>query len=77
MSNNKLKDWAEIDRLTALPGLEELLLVGNPLYNEFRDNSATQQYRLEVGSRGMFSSGRLQRSACWGGGGGAAGGAPG
>lgn len=29
-------------------GLEELLLVGNPLYNEFKENNALQQYRIEV-----------------------------
>jgi hypothetical protein len=48
MSNNKLKDWAELERLSALPGLEELLLIGNPLYNEFKDNNAIPQYRVEV-----------------------------
>lgn len=29
--------------------LEELLLVGNPLYNEYRDNNAIPDYRVEVG----------------------------
>ena len=48
MSNNKLKDWTELDRLSALQGLEELLLLGNPLYNEFKDNNALPQYRIEV-----------------------------
>lgn len=31
LSNNRLKDWAEVDRLAALEALEDLLLVGNPL----------------------------------------------
>jgi dynein light chain 1 len=48
MSNNKIKDWVEIDRLAALGKLEDLLLVGNPLYNDFRDNNATADYRIEV-----------------------------
>lgn len=47
-SNNKIKDWAEVDRLTGLPELEDLLLVGNPLYNEWKDNNALAQYRVEV-----------------------------
>jgi dynein light chain 1, axonemal len=33
-SNNKLKDWGEIDRLSGLPDLEELLLLGNPIAND-------------------------------------------
>lgn len=48
-SNNRIKDWAEIDRLSALPELEDLLLVGNPLYNEWKENGALPQYRIEVG----------------------------
>ncbi|EFN54314.1 hypothetical protein CHLNCDRAFT_135528 [Chlorella variabilis] len=47
-SNNRIKDWAEIDRLSALPELEDLLLVGNPLYNEWKENGALPQYRIEV-----------------------------
>jgi dynein light chain 1 len=47
-SNNKIKDWAELDRLSGLAELEDLLLVGNPLYNEWKDNGALPQYRIEV-----------------------------
>ena len=47
-SNNRIKDWAEVERLAALPGLEDLLLVGNPLYNEWKDINALPQYRIEV-----------------------------
>jgi dynein light chain 1 len=47
-SNNRIKDWAEVERLAALPGLEDLLLVGNPLYTEWKDNIALPQYRIEV-----------------------------
>jgi len=30
-SNNKIKDWAEVDRLAGLKHLEDLLLTGNPV----------------------------------------------
>ncbi len=48
VSNNKVKDWAEVDRLTALPSLEELLLVGNPLHTDFKDRGALPEFRQEV-----------------------------
>lgn len=28
--------------------LEDLLLVGNPLYNDYKDNNALSEYRIEV-----------------------------
>jgi len=48
VSNNRLKDWGEVARLAALPCLEDLLLVGNPLQAEARDSGTLPQYRLEV-----------------------------
>lgn len=48
LSNNKVRDWTEVDRLAALQKLEELLLVGNPLYTDYRDNNALPEYRVEV-----------------------------
>ena len=48
LSNNKIAAWIEVERLGGLLALEELLLVGNPLYNEFKDKGETQQYRIEV-----------------------------
>lgn len=48
LSNNKVAAWSEVERLGGLTSLEELLLVGNPLYNEFKDKGETQQYRIEV-----------------------------
>ena len=48
LSNNKIAAWSEVERLGGLTALEELLLVGNPLYNEFKDKGETQQYRIEV-----------------------------
>ncbi len=49
LSNNKIRDWTEIDKLAAAEKLEDLLLVGNPLYNDYRDNNAIPEYRVEVG----------------------------
>lgn len=54
MSNNKIASWAEVDRLAALDKLEDLLLAGNPLYNDYRDNNATSEYRIEVGCMGII-----------------------
>ncbi|KAK9811713.1 hypothetical protein WJX72_008876 [[Myrmecia] bisecta] len=48
LSNNKIRDWAEVERLAPLDKLEDLLLVGNPLYNDFKDKGSTQDYRIEV-----------------------------
>lgn len=48
LSNNKIKDWAEVDRLAGVETLEELLLVGNPLYEEFKANGEIPAYRIEV-----------------------------
>jgi len=56
LSNNKIKDWTEIDRLAAAERLEDLLLVGNPLYNDYKDNNTLAEYRVEVGMRRQFSS---------------------
>lgn len=47
-SNNKIRDWLEIERLTALPDLEELLLAGNPLHSEAAAAGNLTAYRLEV-----------------------------
>ncbi|KAJ9528284.1 hypothetical protein QJQ45_014265 [Haematococcus lacustris] len=48
MSNNKIASWAEVDRLAGISSLEDLLLVGNPLYNDYKDNNALSDYRVEV-----------------------------
>lgn len=40
-SNNKIKDWDEIDKLKELPDLQQLLLLGNPI-------AADPSYREEV-----------------------------
>lgn len=46
MSNNRIKEWAEIDRLAELESLSDLLLIGNPVYNESKENLT--EYRIEV-----------------------------
>jgi dynein light chain 1 len=35
ISNNKIKDWAEIRKLAALPDLASVGLVGNPIYDSY------------------------------------------
>ncbi|GLC34585.1 Bifunctional NAD(P)H-hydrate repair enzyme [Pleodorina starrii] len=51
ISNNKISGWAEVDKLAVLDKLEDLLLVGNPLYNDYKENNATSEYRIEVVKR--------------------------
>ncbi|GJQ76597.1 hypothetical protein Trydic_g15461 [Trypoxylus dichotomus] len=38
MSNNLVKDWAEFNKLQELPNLEDLLFVGNPLYDSMEES---------------------------------------
>jgi hypothetical protein len=52
-SNNKIAGWNEVDKLASLASLEDLLLVGNPLYNDYKDNNALSEYRVEVGWGGQ------------------------
>lgn len=52
--HTQIKDWGEVDRLGGLERLEDLLLVGNPLYNEYRDTNATPEYRVEVRGCGIL-----------------------
>jgi dynein light chain 1 len=37
LSNNKISDWAEVEKLAALPALNDLLLVGNPIFDSQPD----------------------------------------
>eukprot|EP00983_Pelagomonas_calceolata_P010046 326135-Pelagomonas_calceolata.AAC.2 len=55
-SNNKIAGWNEIDRLASLAHLEDLLLVGNPLYNDYKDNNALSEYRVEVSTSSVAST---------------------
>jgi dynein light chain 1 len=40
LGNNRVSDWAELDKLAALPKLRDLLLTGNPLYDAHADKAA-------------------------------------
>ena len=62
-SNNKLSSWADLDKVNQLPKLEELLLAGNPLYNDYRDRGALAEYRVEVRLRACVRVLQL-REAC-------------
>ena len=58
MSNNKIVSLSEIDKLASLDKLEDVLLVGNPIYNEYKDSNNLSEYRVEV---------RNGRGGGWGG----------
>lgn len=53
LGNNKVRDWSEVDRLSSLDKLDDLLLRGCPLYEDNANNIAT--YRIEV----TFTASRL------------------
>ena len=45
ISNNNIKSWAELDKLAALPALKDVLLIGNPIYDQYE---TPEQRRVEV-----------------------------
>ena len=45
ISNNNIKSWAELDKLSSLPALKDILLVGNPIYGDFEKR---EDARVEV-----------------------------
>uniref|UniRef100_A0A2A4IUC3 Dynein axonemal light chain 1 n=1 Tax=Heliothis virescens TaxID=7102 RepID=A0A2A4IUC3_HELVI len=47
MSNNLVKEWSEFNKLQELPHLEDLLFVGNPLY----DGCELEAWRSEAARR--------------------------
>ncbi|KAJ2941887.1 hypothetical protein O0L34_g15714 [Tuta absoluta] len=47
MSNNLVKEWSEFNKLQELPQLEDLLFVGNPLY----DGCELEAWRSEAARR--------------------------
>ncbi|EFN64869.1 Dynein light chain 1, axonemal [Camponotus floridanus] len=47
MSNNLVREWNEFARLQELPNLQDLVFVGNPLY----ENHEVEQWRIEVARR--------------------------
>jgi dynein light chain 1 len=48
LANNKIRDWSEIDRLSSLHKLEELLLKSCPIYDEAKEAGTISTYRVEV-----------------------------
>jgi dynein light chain 1 len=48
ISNNKIAALGDIEKLAPLEKLEDLLLVGNPLYNEYKDAGNLAEYRIEI-----------------------------
>ncbi len=60
MSNNKIKDWAEIERLAALEDLQEVLLLNNPIQTEIvkgtDGRTAMAEYRVEVRQNRLTAS---------------------
>ncbi|CAK9803610.1 Dynein axonemal light chain 1 [Anthophora plagiata] len=47
MSNNLVRDWSEFNKLQELPNLQDLVFVGNPLYESFE----VENWRMEVARR--------------------------
>jgi len=43
LHNNKISSWGELEKLQALENLEEILLVGNPLF----ENTGTDQTKIK------------------------------
>lgn len=48
MSNNKIADWEEIDRLKGLTELTDVLLIGNPLHIKYRKKNMLKEYEREM-----------------------------
>eukprot|EP00501_MAST-03F_sp_TOSAG23-6_P001540 GSMAST32.ASY1.ANO1.1604.1 assembled CDS len=45
LSNNKIRGWAEVEKLRGLPELRDILLLGNPIYEDF---DSTEEKRIAV-----------------------------
>jgi len=48
MSNNRIADWEEIDRLKGLTELTDVLLIGNPLHIKYRKKNMLKEYEREM-----------------------------
>lgn len=48
ISNNKISDWEEIDRLSGLMYLTDILLIGNPLHLKYKKKNMLSEYEREV-----------------------------
>lgn len=47
LSNNAIKDWAEIDKLAPLPELSDVVFVGNPIYSSVADAATARLHVLK------------------------------
>jgi dynein light chain 1 len=48
ISNNKISDWEEINKLGSLPDLQDVLFIGNPLYNRYKKKNQMDEYKQEM-----------------------------
>lgn len=64
--SKQVRDFTEIERLAAAEKLEDLLLVGNPIYNDYKDNNTLADYRVEVRAIGPRLSHAVLRCAVHG-----------
>jgi len=48
MSNNKISEWEEISKLGSLPDLQDVLFIGNPLYNRYKKKNQMSEYKQEM-----------------------------
>ena len=39
LGNNFIEDFAELDKLAHLPKLRDILLIGNPIYDQFEEEA--------------------------------------
>ena len=48
ISNNKIKNWDEVEKLKELPSLSNVLLTGNPIYDGCKKDESSQKtlYKL-------------------------------
>jgi len=51
ISNNKIADWEEIDRLSELSQLTDVLFVGNPLHTKYKKKNKLDEYEREMRKR--------------------------
>lgn len=47
IAQNKIKDWAELDKLSSNPDLISILLIGNPIYEQFTNKKEARGPVLE------------------------------
>ena len=48
LSNNKVRDWGEIQKVSQLPDIKAVLFIGNPIYADKSKDEATVQVLKRV-----------------------------